>query len=146
MLIGIGSRFRRDDAAGLEVARRIREAQPPGVRVIEDEGEPTSLLHLWTGAEEAIVVDSVDSGSAPGALHRFEVADGPLPAKLFAPSSHAFGVAEAVALARELDRLPGRLAVYAIEGEDFGVGEGLSPAVEAAVSELVDGLHRELGG
>ena len=35
VLIGIGNQFRRDDAAGLEVARRLRQAQPLGVTVLE---------------------------------------------------------------------------------------------------------------
>ena len=59
---------------------------------------------------------------------------------------HALGVGDAVELARELDRLPPRLAVYGIEGESFEAGEGLSPAVEATVSALVAELHKELGG
>ena len=52
------------------------------------------------------MIDGVSSGAAPGTLHRFEVADEPLPAELFSSSTHALGVAEAVELARELDRLP----------------------------------------
>ena len=51
-------------------------------------------------------------------------------------STHAFGVADAVELARALGRLPGRLDVYAIEGASFAAGDRLSPAVERAVAEL----------
>ena len=46
--------------------------------------------------------------------------------RLFRTSTHLLGVAEAVELGRELDRLPQRLTVYGIEGERFDVGEGLS--------------------
>ncbi len=114
--------------------------------VIEQEGEPASLLDAWTGADEALVVDGVSSGSPPGTLHRFEAADGPLPAELFRSSTHALGVADAVELARELGRLPRRLGVYGIEGESFEVGEGLTPTVQAAVEQLVAELYDELGG
>src|SRR5262245_5852827 len=72
-LIGIGNRFRRDDAAGLEVVRRLRLAHPPGVILIEQEGEPASLIEAWSSADEALVVDGISSGSAPGRLHRFDV-------------------------------------------------------------------------
>lgn len=146
VLIGIGNQFRRDDAAGLEVARRLRQAQPLGVTVLEQEGEPASLLEAWSDADEALVVDGVSSGAKPGTLHRFEASEGALPAELFKPSTHALGVAEAVELARELDRLPRRLAVYGIEGENFETGEGLTPVVQAAVEELVAELYEELGG
>lgn len=146
IVIGIGNRWRRDDGAGPEVARRLHEAAPRAVKILEQEGEPTSLLAGWDGADEALVIDGVSSGAAPGTRHRFEVAGEPLPAQLFRPSTHALGVAEAVELARELYRLPKRLVVYGIEGDDFGVGEGLSAAVETAVAELVAELAEELGG
>lgn len=145
-LIGIGDHFRRDDAAGLEVARLLRLAAPPGVTVLEQEGEPTSLLEAWSGATEALVIDGVDSGAEPGTLHRFEATDGPLPTELFRPSTHDLGVAEAVELAREVGHLPHRLAVYGIEGESFEDGEGLTPTVQAAVEQLVAELYEELGG
>jgi hydrogenase maturation protease len=145
-LIGIGNRFRRDDAAGLEVVRRLRLAHPPGVELIEQEGEPASLIDAWSRADEALVVDGVSSGSVPGTIHRFDVTDAPLPAEVFNPSTHAMGLPEAVELARELDRLPGRLVVYGIEGESFEAGEGLSESVQKTVARLVMDLYHELTG
>jgi len=145
-LIGIGNRFRRDDAAGLEVARRLRLTHPPGVRFFEEEGEPATLIELWSEAEEALVVDAVESGAAPGTVHRFDPIAEPLPLEYFRPSTHAMGLAEAVELGRELNRLPGRLVVYGIEGEDFEEGEGLSKTVQKTVEELVMDLYRELSG
>jgi hydrogenase maturation protease len=145
-LIGIGNRFRRDDAAGLEVVRRLRLAHPPGVKLIEEEGEPASLIEAWSSTDEALVIDGISSGSAPGRLHRFDVTDAPLPAEVFSGSTHAMGLPEAVELARELDRLPGRLVVYGIEGESFETGEGLSRPVEKTVEKLVMDLYHELSG
>ena len=126
-LIGVGNRFRRDDAAGLEVAARLRATHPPGCRILEEEGEPGSLIEGWALVKEALVVDAVSTGAEPGTLHRFDATAEPLPAELFRSSTHALGVADAVELARELDRLPARLAVYGIEGEDFETGEGAHP-------------------
>ncbi len=145
-LIGIGNRFRRDDAAGLEVVRRLRLAHPPGVILIEQEGEPGSLIESWSSADEALVIDGVSSGSTPGKVHRFDVTDAPLPAEVFNPSTHAMGLPEAVELARELDRLPGRLVVYGIEGENFEAGEGLTEPVQETVEKLVLDLYHELTG
>src|SRR5215207_5591238 len=53
-----------------------------------------------------------------------------------ARSTHAFGVADAIELARTLGRLPARLEIYTIEGADFTAGAGLSPPVAAAVNAL----------
>jgi hydrogenase maturation protease len=142
-LIGVGNHLRSDDGAGLEVARRLRLAHPPGISILESQGEPASLLEAWSDADEVLVVDGVSSGAEPGTLHRFEATQGQLPAELFRPSTHALGVAEAVELARELGRLPDRLVVYGIEGDSFEIGEGLTPAVEKAVAKLVTELYRE---
>jgi hydrogenase maturation protease len=145
-VIGVGNRFRHDDAAGLEVAARLHALKPAGVHVVEEEGEPASLLESWAGVDEALVVDAVDSSAPAGRMHRFEVGLDPLPVELFRHSTHALGVADAVELGRELERLPRRLAVYGIEGERFDAGEGLTPIVEIAVQDLVDELYAEFGG
>jgi hydrogenase maturation protease len=145
-LIGVGNRFRRDDAAGLEVARRLRETHPPGIRVIEEEGEPGSLIQAFELMTEVLIIDAVSTGGKPGDLYRFDATNEPLPVETFRSSSHALGVGDAIELARALDRLPERIAVYGIEGESFEAGEGLSPAVQATVDLLTSELHEELGG
>jgi hydrogenase maturation protease len=145
-LIGIGNRFRRDDAAGLEVASRLRATRPPGVRILEEEGEPGTLIQDFELMKEVLIVDAISTGGRPGDLYRFDATHHPLPAETFRPSTHSLGVADAVELARELDRLPDRIAVYGIEGANFEAGEGLSPMVLATVEALVDELHAELGG
>ncbi len=145
-LIGVGNRFRRDDAAGLEVAARLRATHPPGIRILEEEGEPASLIQSFELMQEALIIDAVSTGGNPGDLYRFDATHEPLPVETFGSSTHTLGVGDAIELARELDRLPPRLAVYGIEGESFEAGEGLSPAVEATVSALIAELHEELGG
>jgi hydrogenase maturation protease len=64
---------------------------------------------------------------------------------VFHGSTHAFGVGEAIELARALGRLPRRVLVYGVEGREFAAGEGLSPAVAAAVEPLVAELLEEVG-
>jgi hydrogenase maturation protease len=146
LVIGIGNAWRRDDAAGLEVARRLRAPALAGVSIDEREGEPAGLLEAWDGAESVLVVDAVSSGASPGTVYRFDAGAAPLPAATFGHSTHALGLAEAVELGRALGRLPERLIVYGIEGERFDAGAGLSPAVDGAVDGLCDKLQAEFGG
>jgi hydrogenase maturation protease len=136
MVIGVGTRWRGDDAAGLEVARRLRGR----VAAHEHEGDGAGLIEAWTGAADVVVVDAATSGAAPGTVRRFDARAEPLPARALRSSSHAFGVADAVELARALERLPDHLEVIAIEGADFSAGVQLSSAVERAIDELVDEL------
>ncbi len=138
-VIGVGNSWRGDDAAGLEVARRLGLAQD-GLRVISHEGDQSRLVHLWSGSDLVVVVDAAYSGAPAGTVHRFDAADEPLPTQLLRGSTHAFGVAEAVELARALGRMPRELIVYAIEGQTFETGAGLTPEVERAVDGVVEEL------
>ncbi len=146
LVIGVGNPYRRDDAALREVVRRLRRRAPGGVRLMEQGGEGTALLEAWEGADLVILVDAVASGAAPGTVHRFDAADGPLPAALLRGSTHAVGVAEAVELARAMGRLPRRLLVYGIEGEHFSAGVGLSLRVRRAVRGVVAAILQDLRG
>jgi len=132
LVIGLGNEYRRDDAVGLVVARRLREAAPESVLVLEETGEGASLLESWQDADTVILIDAVQSGAAPGTVHRLDARAQPIAKKFFRFSTHAFGLAEAVELARALGRLPPRLIVYGVEGKSFEAGLGLSPEVEAA--------------
>jgi hydrogenase maturation protease len=143
-VIGIGNDYRRDDAAGRIIARRLKERMPPDVEILEETGEGTALLETWCGAEHVFLIDAVQSGAPAGTLHRIDVQAESLPASLFRHSTHAFGIAEAVELARTLHQLPTRLIVYGIEGGRFDAGIGLSPEVEKAVVEAEARLRREI--
>jgi hydrogenase maturation protease len=140
ILIGVGNAWRGDDGAGLALARRVRELAPAGVEVREVEGDATALVDAWSGAEHVVVVDAAESGAAPGSVRRFDARSHPLPVHSVRSSTHAFGVSDAVELARALNRLPARLDVYAIEGASFVAGERLSAAVQRAVDELAASL------
>jgi len=143
VVIGIGNAWRRDDAAGLAVARLLAGALA-GVDVLEREGEPAGLMDTWEGAERLWLVDAVSSGSPPGTVHRIDLAEQELPPELFRASTHHLGLAEAVELARALGRLPARVVFYGIEGSSFEAGEGMSPGVEMAVGHVADAIRDEV--
>jgi hydrogenase maturation protease len=128
LIIGVGNPLRRDDAAGLAVAERVGG--------LAHEGECSPLGDLWAGRDDVVLVDASASGAEPGTVRRFDASDEPLHARTMRSSTHAFGVPEAIELARSLDRLPAQVTVYAIEGADFRPGAGLTPAVERGVADV----------
>jgi hydrogenase maturation protease len=136
LLIGIGTDYRGDDQAGLEVARRLL-GRMAGMDVREFSGDGAVLLETWSGHARVILVDVCRSGAPAGTLHRWRLPGDRLPAALRLGSSHQFGVAGALALAEALGHLPEQLDLHAIEGARFGLGEPMSPAVERAVASLV---------
>jgi len=144
VVVGVGNAYRGDDGAGLAVAERLRERVPAGVDVVTCEQEASRVIDAIEDREAAVLVDASSSGSAPGTVHRFDASAYAVPARAFRSSTHAFGVGEAVELARALGKLPRRVVVFGVEGEEFGAGEGLSPAVAAAVEPVAEAVLEEL--
>jgi hydrogenase maturation protease len=133
VVIGVGNTDRGDDAAGRRVAAALRVSAPPGVVVLESDGDPATIMDAWDGADLAVVVDAMVSDSAPGTVRRFDATETPLPISVHLASTHGMGAAEAIELARSLGRLPERLLVYGIEGAVFHPGMAMSPPVSDAV-------------
>ena len=144
VVVGVGNEYRGDDGVGLVVAARLRGRVPDGVEIVRCEQEMSRLIDAWQGADAAIIVDAVESGSEPGTLHRFNARDDAIPEHVFRSSTHAFGVGEAIELARALGRLPDQVVVYGVEGGDFAAREGLTAPVEAAVEVVASAVLDDL--
>ncbi|MDH4144208.1 MAG: hydrogenase maturation protease [Acidimicrobiia bacterium] len=136
VVIGIGNPYRSDDGVAIRVLERLRRVGP-AVCYVEHDGEASRLLDVWENADLAIVLDACRSGAPPGTIHDLDLTEDDAPVGLGAVSGHAVGLAEAVRLARALDRLPGCLRVVAVDVDDLRAGTELSPAVAAAVPALV---------
>jgi hydrogenase maturation protease len=143
VIAGFGSEYRGDDGVGPLVAARAA-AQTRGARDVGPFSDPLDLLGHWNGADLVIVIDAVRSGSQPGIVRVLEIdADGAVGddegsgLEQGVTSTHGIGLAGVLRLARALGQAPARLVVVGIEGETFGLGDGLSVAVEAAVPEAV---------
>lgn len=138
-LVGVGSPF-GDDAVGWIVAREaarclgaaveIRLRDRPGLWLLEDLDCPGGV----------VLVDGVRGLGPPGTVA--VLGSGTLPAgRLRLGSSHGFGVAEAVELARRLGRGPASLALVGIEIGESGEG-GVRAVVRAAVPAAVRAVLR----
>ena len=144
IVIGIGNPDLGDDAAGRAVVKRMRETVSPDVELVEEDGEATALLARLDGVAAAFLIDACASDAPAGTVRRFDVAASPLPQFAFGVSTHGFGLAAAVELARVLGRLPPACVVYAIEGGCFEAGAAPSPPVQAAISDVATRLVAEL--
>ena len=124
------------------VAERLRAA---GAALLDCADEPTRLLDEWSDLDLLVVVDAVVTGSLPGTIHRLEAEGEPLPPGLGLASTHAVGVAEALELGRAVGRVPRRVVVLGVEGSAFEMGDEMTPAVAAALDEVVAAALAELG-
>ena len=144
LVIGLGNPDRGDDAVGLHVARRVATLGLPDVVVEDARGDTLALLDRWAGVGRVVLVDAAAPIALPGRIHRLDPLAGPLPRDLALGSTHAFGLAEAVELARTLGLLPQWMTIYAIEAACFHPGAALSPAVAAAVVPAAARIAAEL--
>ena len=145
LIIGVGNDFRRDDGAGLAVARALKEKLLPDVTLIESDGDVAFLIDAWANADNVILIDVISSGAPPGTVYRFDALAQSLPVEVTFHSTHAFGVAEAIGLGRALGQLPKTLVVYAIEGKEFEAGVEMSQEVERVASEVAARVLEEVG-
>lgn len=144
LLIGIGNDFRSDDSIGLHVIRTLKEKKLPETMMVESSGDGAELIELFSTARMAILIDAVSSGRKPGTIYQFEAHKKPVPAQLSFQSTHAFGVGEAIELARVLEQLPPILLVYAIEGANFSTGLELTPKVEEAAYKVAEQVRNKV--
>jgi hydrogenase maturation protease len=138
LVLCLGNALRRDDAVALHVAASLRAAPPPGATILESARAGLYLLDDMEGFERVVVIDAVRTGvSPPGTVHSVPLEAIRAPG---GPSPHAIGLPSALGLARAAGApVPSRIHVVAVEVVDMeNVGEGLTPAVEAAVPRVVD--------
>jgi hydrogenase maturation protease len=144
LLIGVGNEYRSDDGIGIYAVREIGRRNIPGVVIIEQNGEGAALMESWQGFDRVIIVDAINSGGASGSMLRIDALTEKLPAHFFHHSSHAFGVIEAIQMARVLEQLPHLLVLYGIEGKQFDVGPGLTDAVLKNMTPMLTSIEHEL--
>jgi len=137
VIIGVGNPDRGDDGVGAAVVRALSGRLPEAVDTRVRSGDMLGLIEDWAHAEAVICIDAAASLGSPGRIHRVDVDEGELPPEAGLASSHAFGLAEAIALSRALGSRPRRMIVYAVEGDEFEVGAPLGVLVAEAVEAVV---------
>ena len=146
LIVGYGNTLRRDDGAGALAARRLAadpRLQRDGVEVREAyQLLPEMALDL-AGVTLAVFVDA-DAAGLPGSID-VHVIDPVTAARSDADargepgaSSHHVGGGEIVALAGTLGGQAPEAVAIGIGVADMGLGEGLSPAVEAALPKVFE--------
>lgn len=139
LVLGVGHPDRGDDAAGWLVAARLEGL--PRVIARQVSADPAAWLTdpWWDRADAVVIVDAVVTGAPPGTIHHWTPDTLPRRA-VIGGGTHDLGVADTLALAAALGRLPDRLEVMGVEGAVFTVGAQAS----APVRQAVDRLAREL--
>ncbi len=139
----LGNDLVADDAFGLEVARELRRRRLAGVEVRATMESGFALLDHLLEADPVIVVDTVQTGSAPpGTIHVVRMEE---MRRTPGGSPHYVGLFESVELGAALGLpVPKTLVIVAVEAADLRtIGGPMSAAVAAQVAPAAE-LVREL--
>ena len=150
VLVGLGHEMHGDDEIGLEVVRQWsekgqKERSGMEIRTVLLDSPGIDLLGSIAGLDAAILVAAVRSGAPLGTIQTLK--DDDLAAlEQSGKARGGWGAAETLSLGRQLapEELPKKLILIGIEGAAFGLGEGLSPAVRAAIPQALKVLDQAL--
>jgi hydrogenase maturation protease len=131
----IGNPDRGDDGIGALVAEKLAGTLPAGAALLVRSGDMLSLIEDCAGCDALVCVDAAAPMGALGRIHRIDLATGELPGELLAASTHGFGLADAIGLARTLASAPRDIVIYGIEGSCFDAGAPMTPEIAAAAEE-----------
>ena len=152
MIAGVGNIFLGDDGFGVEVARRLADADLPDWVRVADYG--ISGMHLAydlaEGFETTILVDASPRGEPPGTVYVMELSaaetqgpaapGGPAPA-LPVLDGHGMQPDVVLGMLGMLGADAGRVLLVGCEPGSIDARIGLSPPVAAAVDEAVRIVH-----
>lgn len=140
LLLGVGNWLMGDEGVGIHIIQSL-ENQPPlfGVRTLDGGTGGVNLLLELEGVRDVVMVDATRDGQAAGTVTFLQPRQvGDLPRGL---GAHDFGLKDLFAAAALLEQLP-NIHLYTVSVEELKpMCTELSPAVAAAVPEVVHAMH-----
>ena len=140
VVLGVGSELRRDDAADLEIVRRLKDNVPASVKLIECGTVPESFvdpISKWKPTH-VLIVDSAEIGTPSGTseLIKAENISG------ISLSTHHMPLS---ILIKYLESTTGaKVLLLGIQPQDITFGEGLTTIIQKTVKEIVKILKEAL--
>ena len=146
LVIGYGNTLRRDDGVGVRVAELLAaDGRVAGVDVLTVH-QLTPELALDVGGASFVVFVDADPSVEPGAVEVRPLVLGVGTTEEPGASSHRVGILELLGLARELTGGAPDAVAVAVGVADLELGEGLTPAVEAALPGIAERVRGLLAG
>lgn len=144
LILGLGNVLCGDDGLGVAALARLDRVYraPEGVVFMDGGTLGLALLHYVRQADTLLLVDAIRADRAPGSLVRL-TGDEVAPAVVSRLSVHQIGVADLLDGLRLTDSSPSEIVLLGLVPETLELGLGRSPAVEAALPELLEAVALE---
>jgi hydrogenase maturation protease len=139
-VVGIGNRYLRDDAIGIEVAEELAHHRlKENILVRSCQAADLSLLAQFSGATKIVLVDAFRSGALPGTVSRYAI----LPSRGSLdsiPGLHSLELRDMFDIATQSGLLTCPVTIIGVEPKDISPGEGLSPELARAVPKVLSAV------
>jgi len=144
VVIGVGNTILSDDGVGVHAARLLEgdPRVPSGVTILDGGTIGIELIPYASDASRVLLLDAVNSGEAPGTLIRMRGKD--FLGTSGGRSVHQLGVVDLIAALALASAGPQDIVVLGVQPANTDWGTLLSPAVEAALTCLVDAALAQL--
>lgn len=143
IIVGIGNPYRGDDAAGWAVIDGLKDTIGSAIELIKERGGVAELIDIFSRYKSVYLVDACRSGGFVGSWRRIDVHKQPIMEENAQTSTHGFSLSQAISLAKNLDQLPNKLILYAINGDNYSISNELSPAVAKSVDSVIKAILKE---
>ncbi len=141
LIIGYGNVTRRDDGAGVWIARQLDELNLPGVRVRTSQQLHLEFLDECRDADRVVLIDASINGPS---MQLQELPEGSPAAP--AATSHHLDARNWKELAWSLYGKRLEVFLCSVRAEDLGFGEGLSDAVQVRAQRALEEILALLQG
>jgi len=138
LILGIGNCLLSDDGVGVHAARLLQAEPPPETVVLAAETDFLSTLPFLERCAKALVIDAMDTGQPPGTLYHCRGDE--LARTVQRHSLHELGLLEVLEFLDRSHRP--EVHILGIQPGRIGLALDLSPAVAAALPQVVQAVHR----
>ncbi|OPZ24220.1 MAG: hydrogenase 1 maturation protease [Lentisphaerae bacterium ADurb.BinA184] len=147
LILALGNPILSDDAAGWEIADRLRPRLHGRCDIVIEKESSASLdlIPRLGGFDRLLILDAIQLGQAPpGTLYRFTLED--FASTIRYSSAHDLNFASAFALGRQMGyAIPADIRIYAVEVVELRrFAEGCTPPVRNAIPGIADAIVRDL--
>lgn len=146
LLIAYGNPLRGDDGLAWRAAEQLKRIfASSGVEIVEQHQLVPELAELISRVASVIFLDAAAphaTNAHPGEISVVEIAETETQPAGKSPFHHHLSPASLLGLTAQLYGVRPRAFVATLTGEDFGLGEHLSPAVERAMPEFLAQIEK----
>ncbi|MCK5249856.1 MAG: hydrogenase maturation protease [Spirochaetaceae bacterium] len=142
LILGVGNPLRRDDGIGPAVIQLLEEKRvsyeiSDDIELIDGGTDGLGLIEYLKDYKKVIIIDAVEMNLPPGTVKLFTPEEASISINKDSLSTHGFGIAELIKLAKALD-INTELIIAGVQPEDMNYGEGLSESVNSSMNVVIN--------